>query len=39
MKAKMEYLDRIRKELETLRANEELKELGMKELVREIGFI
>jgi hypothetical protein len=35
----MEYWDRIRKEIETLRANEELKELSMKKLVREIGFI
>jgi hypothetical protein len=38
-KAEMEYWDRIRKELETLRANEEMKELNMKELVREIGFV
>jgi hypothetical protein len=35
-KAEIEYWDRIRKELETQRANEEL---SMKELVREIGFV
>jgi hypothetical protein len=35
-KAEMEHWDRIRKEPETLRANEEL---SMKELVSEIRFV